>query len=321
MREHEGGHKRLIERMIRGDRVALSRLITIIENMNSASDEILKELAPLKQRSYAIGITGPPGAGKSTLAGRLIPFLRSMGSRVGVIAVDPSSPFTGGALLGDRIRMMEHSLDSGVFIRSFGTRGARGGLSRATSGTLALYGAFGMEYTIIETVGVGQTELDIVRLADTVVVVLVPEAGDSIQALKAGLMEIGDIFVVNKAEREGAERFAVETRNSLSLAKKNKAWETPVILTVANEGTGVEELFKAILNHASFEKSRTSFTERHREEIESELLSILVDSLTKRFNFLKGKREEAAEIIESVQEGVLTPQEGALRLEKIIFKK
>lgn len=318
MRADKEGYKKLIERMTSGDRAALSRLITIVENMDPTADEILKEIAPFKRRSYVVGITGPPGAGKSTLAGKLISFLRGSGFRVGVIAVDPSSPFTGGAILGDRIRMAEHSLDSGVFIRSFGTRGARGGLSRATSGTLALFGVFGMDYTIIETVGVGQTELDIVKLADTVVVVLVPEAGDSIQTLKAGLMEIGDIFVVNKADRDGAKRLAVEIGNSLSPVSKSRGWETPVLLTVAREGTGVEELFKAILNHSYYERNLRHFNEQGGDS-ESELLSILVDALTKRFNSLK-RKEEVAEIIERVHEGMLTPQEGARRLEKKIFK-
>ena len=195
----------LINGVNSGNRVSLSRTISLIESDKSAIFRIINSLNKRSQSSYVVGITGPPGAGKSTLTNRLIQNFRSKKLTVAVLAVDPSSPFTGGAVLGDRIRMQEHALDDGVFIRSIGSRGDLGGLSSATSGIIKLFDAFGIDIIIIETVGVGQTELDIIKISDCVLVTLVPEAGDGVQAMKAGLMEIGDVFVVNKADRGGAE--------------------------------------------------------------------------------------------------------------------
>lgn len=236
----------LVDKMLRGDRVALARLITTIESRHSSVPEILKRINSKTGRAYIIGVTGPPGAGKSTLVNEVIQSLRKRGKKVGVIAIDPSSPFTGGAVLGDRIRMQNHTLDEGVFIRSLGSRGSHGGLSRATREIMKLYDAFGMDYIIIETVGVGQTELDIVELADTVIVVFVPEAGDSIQTMKAGLMEIGDIFIVNKADREGADKLSREIEYMVSLKPRGDEWKIPVALTSAHEGRGIEDVVKAI---------------------------------------------------------------------------
>src|SRR6266436_640047 len=195
---------RMIDRMLGGDRLALARLITQVENRTAALPAIMKAVYPRAHGAYVVGVTGPPGAGKSTVVDRLTVLLRAEGATVGVVAVDPSSPFTGGAVLGDRIRMQTHALDPGVFIRSMATRGSLGGLAAATGDVIKLMDAFGFPWILIETVGVGQTELDIVRQADTTVVILVPESGDSVQAMKAGLMEVADIFVVNKADRDGA---------------------------------------------------------------------------------------------------------------------
>ncbi len=225
--------------MLAGDRLALARLITRVENRGPEIPEIMRAIQPRLGRAHVLGITGPPGAGKSTLVDRLTSHLRAEGAAVGVLAVDPSSPFTGGAVLGDRIRMQAHTLDPEVFIRSMATRGSLGGLAGATGDVLKLMDAFGFPWALVETVGVGQTELDIVKLADTTVVALVPESGDSVQAMKAGLMEVADIFVVNKADRDGAHalmaelRFSMHLHYSSSASPKDIDWETPVLATQA----------------------------------------------------------------------------------------
>ena len=213
--------KTLIKGMLNGNRVSLSKLISVVESDPSAISRIIESIKEIPNKVCEIGITGPPGAGKSTVTNRMIKIFREKGSRVGIIAVDPSSPFTGGAVLGDRIRMQDHALDNEVFIRSIGSRGDLGGLSNSASGIIRLFDIFGMNIVIIETVGVGQTELDIVKIADCVVVTLVPEAGDGVQAMKAGLMEIGDVFVVNKSDRGGAEKLAREIDYMVSLNNRS----------------------------------------------------------------------------------------------------
>src|SRR5215471_11213139 len=232
-------------RMLSGDRIALAKLITLVENRAPEAPELLSALHENSSHAAVVGVTGPPGAGKSTLADRLIAALRAAGQRVGVVAVDPSSPFSGGAVLGDRIRMQAHFLDPGVFIRSLSTRGSHGGIPRATRDVVRLLDAFGMDVVLVETVGVGQTELDIMRLAHTVVVVLVPEAGDTVQVMKAGLLEIADIFVVNKADREGADRLEQELLQMLALRQPG-GWQIPVLRTQARDGTGTAAVLEAL---------------------------------------------------------------------------
>ncbi|MGE5444722.1 MAG: methylmalonyl Co-A mutase-associated GTPase MeaB [Ignavibacteriales bacterium] len=308
----------LVDKMLRGDRVALARLMTIIESRHGSVPEILKRINSKTGRTYIVGVTGPPGAGKSTLVNEVIQSLRKRDKKVGVIAVDPSSPFTGGAVLGDRIRMQNHTLDEGVFIRSLGSRGSHGGLSRATKEIMKLYDAFGMDYIIIETVGVGQTELDIVKLADTVLVVLVPEAGDSVQTMKAGLMEIGDVFIVNKADREGADRLSREIEYMTSLKPREDKWKIPVVLTRAHEGRGIEDVVKAIESHKAFQIESDLLREKREKRREEEFSQIISEIIECKISE-KLKGGEMKRILALVKNGEIDPYEGAdLVISKIL---
>lgn len=224
----------------------LAKLITKIENDRRGSEETLMELYKENSKTEIIGVTGPPGAGKSSLTDRIIKFYRELGKTVAVIAVDPSSPFTGGAILGDRIRMSDHATDSGVFIRSMGSRGSLGGLAPATIDVINLMKSSGFDIVIVETVGVGQSEIDVMSIADTVLLVLVPGMGDDVQALKAGIMEIADIFVINKADKDGKERLSAELNMIISLNRHRLEWEPPIVETVATENRGTEELIQKI---------------------------------------------------------------------------
>lgn len=270
------------EQVRAGDVRAVSRAMTEIENRTGDAENLMRELFPHTGNSYCIGITGAPGTGKSTLVDRMAAHYRAQKQTVGVIAVDPSSPFTGGAILGDRIRMQGHASDSGVFIRSMATRGSLGGLSQATSDAALLLDAAGKHYVLVETVGVGQGEVEIVRLADCTLVVLVPGMGDDVQNLKAGLMEIADIFVLNKADREGADRFRQQLHAILQLVPERNGWKPPIVLTVATENQGIDELSRQI------ERFRAHFhgkTERRAKEIalwRERLLNLLRERLVRR---------------------------------------
>ncbi len=235
----------LAQRILSGDIRSLARACTAVENRAPSSTALMKELFPHTGRAAVIGITGAPGAGKSTLVDAMARLLRERGLRVAIVAVDPSSPFTGGAILGDRIRMIAHHADPGVFIRSMATRGWLGGLAGATTDIALLLDAAGFDYVLVETVGVGQDEVEIARLAAVTLVVLVPGMGDGVQAIKAGIMEIADVFVVNKSDQPGADRLEREIRANLSLAMRPDAWMPPVIHTVASEGKGIAEALSA----------------------------------------------------------------------------
>ncbi|MGI9951780.1 methylmalonyl Co-A mutase-associated GTPase MeaB [Moorellaceae bacterium AZ2] len=246
----------MIEELLRefrqGSKRAAARIISLIENEEPAGIELLKRLYAEGGHSYIVGITGPAGSGKSTLTDALVKIIRQKGYRVGVVAVDPTSPFTGGALLGDRVRMNDVALDPGVFIRSMGARGQLGGLSWAVRDALVVLDAFGCDYLLVETVGAGQTQVDIAGVADTIVLVTVPGLGDDIQAAKAGIMEIGDIFVVNKADRGDADQVVRYLQTALEQGSKQEGWQPPILKTVAWRGEGVEELWQAITQHRSF---------------------------------------------------------------------
>ncbi|HEX3176080.1 MAG TPA: methylmalonyl Co-A mutase-associated GTPase MeaB [Methylomirabilota bacterium] len=278
----------LVERMLSGDRLALARLITHVENRTAAVPAIMQAVHARARQAYVIGVTGPPGAGKSTVVDRLTALLRAEEQTVGIIAVDPSSPFTGGAVLGDRIRMQAHALDAGVFIRSMATRGSLGGLARATGEVVKLLSAFGHDWVLIETVGVGQTELDIMKIADTTVVVLVPESGDAIQTMKAGLMEAADIFAVNKADRAGAPalmaelKFAAHLHYASTTTRKDVDWEIPVLSLEAQNGVGIAPLLAEIRRHRAVLTASGAYAARRRERARQELEALLVDAFRTR---------------------------------------
>ncbi|MEI6206836.1 MAG: methylmalonyl Co-A mutase-associated GTPase MeaB [Desulfuromonadales bacterium] len=270
----------LAEQVVQGHIRAAARLMRDIDDNRPNAVQELKLLYPHTGKAYIIGITGPPGAGKSTLVDQLTASFRRHGKKVGVVAIDPTSPFTGGAILGDRIRMNRHSCDEGVFIRSLATRGALGGLSRSTADVALVMDALGMDIVIIETVGVGQDEVDIVKTAHTTCVVMVPGLGDDIQAIKAGILEIGDIFVVNKADREGADRTARELCTMLEMRNNpEEGWNPQVLKTEAQRGTGIEELTGEIMSHRTFLFSSGTINSFLHERNRRHFMDILRDSL------------------------------------------
>lgn len=271
-----------VEKMLSGDRLALSRLISMVESRSTDLVSIMSRVQERCGRAYKIGVTGPPGAGKSTLTDKLISHFRRQGMKVGVVAIDPSSPFSGGAVLGDRIRMQEHAGDDGVFIRSLGSRGSHGGLSRATREVVKLFDAFGMDFVVVETVGVGQTELDIMEIVDTTIVILTPESGDAIQTMKAGILEIADIFVVNKADRDGAPLMQAELKAMLEIGARHSAWTPPVLLVQANKDQGVKELSNAIEDHHAFQRQlrhKGGEEERRKKIALEEVREIILEEL------------------------------------------
>jgi len=310
----------LVDRMLAGDRLALARLITRVENRLPGVAEIMRAVQPHLGRAHVLGITGPPGAGKSTLVDRLTTRLRAEGERVGIIAVDPSSPFTGGAVLGDRIRMQTHTLDPDVFIRSMATRGSLGGLAAATGDIIKLMDAAGFPWILIETVGVGQTELDIIKQADTTVVTLVPESGDSVQAMKAGLMEVADIFVVNKADRDGAHalmaelRFSVHLHYSSSVSPKDIDWEIPVLAAQATNDVGLAELLAEVKRHRGVLEQTGAREKRRRARRRADLRTLLVEEFAGRVMTSVEADPELVATMDAVAEGRLDAYTGVERI-------
>ena len=271
----------LAQRLLSGENRALSRAISVVERGSTQGAELMKAVDRHTGRAYTVGVTGPPGAGKSTIVGRLTQLLRGLGLTVGIIAVDPTSPFSGGALLGDRIRMQQHFLDSGVFIRSVATRGQTGGLPRVVKSIARLLDASGKDVLLVETVGVGQTELGVMGVADTVVVTLMPESGDAVQTLKAGIMEIADVYVVNKADRDGAHQMAAAVTSMLRLAPPAN-WEPPVITAQADAGKGIDLLWDKVQEHREHLSGSGELESRRKSRRQGEFLEMVEEELNRR---------------------------------------
>ena len=288
----------VVEQVRSGNPRALARAITAVENRTAQSAELLKALFPHTGRARVIGLTGSPGAGKSTLVDQLAREYRKQGKTVGIIAVDPTSPYTGGAILGDRIRMGSHYADPGIYIRSMATRGSLGGLAKTTADVTSVLDASGRDVILIETVGVGQDEIDIVRLAEVTVVILVPGMGDDVQTIKAGIMEIADVFAINKSDRDGAERVEREIRAMQSLSVRHDAWVPPIVKTVANDGTGVPELATAISNYQEFLSRSEIGRQKRLQNWRDRLVEMLRDSVLERvMKEQDGRLEKYAEEI------------------------
>ena len=302
----------LIERMLKGDKRAAARLITLVENDDEKAAEIVKKIYRHTGKAHIVGITGPPGSGKSTLLDKLIKAARAEGKIVGVIAIDPTSPFTGGALLGDRIRMQRHSTDPGVFIRSMATRGSLGGLAKATNDAIKVLDAFGCDVIFVETVGVGQIEVDIVRTADTVVLTTVPGLGDDIQAIKAGLTEIADIFVVNKADKEGADATVFELELMLDIEKEKwkDSWRPKILKTIAMTGRGVKELWEVIREHREYLLKTGKIAEKKKFRAEEEVKTIVSSMIAKRIG-RKMQEDELMFLIDKILSREIDPYSAA----------
>jgi len=301
----------LVEQMLKGEIVPLSRVISLVENESKEVPEIMKLIAPRAGKAYCVGITGPPGSGKSTLVDKLTAIIRKQDLTVGIIAADPSSPFTGGAVLGDRIRMQQHYLDEGVFIRSMASRGSLGGLPQTTGSVIKVLDAFGKDIILVETVGVGQSEIDIMKNSDTVVVVLCPEAGDSIQTMKAGLFEIADIFVVNKADHPGADNLIHDIQSMLHLHNGSSWWDIPALATEAVNNVGIEELYQQIQRHRRILEETGRLTQRRQKQHRDEFFETIKQKVGKRLIRAIEQDSELTNYAQRVESGEIDPYSAA----------
>jgi LAO/AO transport system kinase len=313
----------LYERLLGGDRRAAARLISMVENGDPAAREVLKLLHRQTGRAHILGLTGSPGSGKSTLAARLAAQYREKGFTVGIICVDPTSPFTGGALLGDRVRMQELAGDPEVFIRSMGSRGALGGLSVATNDVINILDAFGKDYIIVETVGAGQVEIEVVKYAHTCIVVTMPGGGDEIQAIKAGILEIGDVFVVNKADREGAQRTIADLEMMIETkpGRGQTAWKPPVVATVAPEGEGLEELMGAIERHWDHLLKSGLLEKKTEQRMKAELLEILNLMVSRAAGGALEKEDAGRELVKRMAAREIDPHSAAEEVVAYLLKR
>jgi LAO/AO transport system kinase len=303
----------LTERLLAGDKRALARAISLVENDDPEGWALVREVYPKTGNAAVVGFTGPPGVGKSTLIGRLVEHQRALDREVAVLSIDPSSPFTHGALLGDRIRLSDHFLDPGVFIRSMASRGSLGGLSEATLQAALLMDASGKDDVFLETVGVGQAEVDIIDHADTVVLVLMPGSGDSVQALKAGVMEIPDVIVVNKSDHPLTDTMVREIRGTLSLAPQ-EGWRVPIVKTEASRAEGIAELAEKIHEHHAFIESEGTLAERRRRNLMNEVLALAATRLRRRLETQVHEDESVQELLDEVVARRLDPASAAAKL-------
>jgi LAO/AO transport system kinase len=318
-RRREFGLAELAAGVLEGEKRAVARAITLVENRDPTAYDLVRELYPRTGGALLAGFTGPPGVGKSSLLASLVTLLRKDGTTVGVVSVDPSSPFSHGAVLGDRIRLADHFLDPGVFIRSMSTRGYLGGVSEATLQVLLVLDAAGKDVLLLETVGVGQSEVDVATVADTVVLVLMPGSGDSVQALKAGIMEIPDVIVINKSDHPAAGTMRSEIRSILSL-DRDREWRTPIVETEAIRGEGVPELWKAVLDHRAFLDRDGGLAARRRRSIEHEVVAVAVSQVRRRLNEAVEGDPEVRALLDRVHARELDPLTATRQIAERVLK-
>jgi LAO/AO transport system kinase len=317
---------KLVEKLTTGSVRSLARVITMVENEVPEASEVLQQLYPKTGHAYIVGITGPPGSGKSTLTEKMTKELRRLNYTVGIIAVDPTSPFSGGALLGDRLRMQNIINDEGVFMRSMATRGALGGLCNATAGAIKALDAFGKDFILVETVGVGQDEIDIVKTADSTLLISVPGMGDGIQAMKAGVMEIADIFVVNKADREGADRVVFELNMMLDLNPfMEEGWRPPIIKTIGTAGEGVQELIAKILDHKQVLEEGDGLRQKREERAKNEIINLIERDISRniheKFEYDRSFKEVIEQIVARKKDPYSYAREMVRSLQSTMWRK